>query len=87
MAKDDDDVQGEKTNPTDPNTVCVGDLLAITYYTKVAYNNRSIQRIDVTDVDRDTPFNITGDALIRAATTADRFAEEVKVPRTRIARF
>ncbi len=84
MKKDDESPQ-VKTNPTDPAAVQVGDLLTLVYYTKVSSNRRFDQTLLVQDVDRDTPFEIRGDPLVQACFSADRFAEEVKVPRTRIA--
>ena len=80
-----DDEAAIKFLPTDPNSVLTGDVVAIVTYAKVNSSLRFNQSLHVSDLDRDTPFEIKGDELIKACLTADRFTEEVKVPRTKIA--
>ncbi len=85
MSKDNDD-KAVKTNPTVPADLYAGDIVAVTHYAKVTANDRRPHdpTLRVENLDHEMPFEVHGDPLIAACYTADRFTEEVKVPRTRI---
>lgn len=76
------------SHPTDPSAIRPGDVIAIVTYARVVANLRYNQTLQVQDLDRHgTPFEIKGDELARDCFSADRFAEEVKLARTKICKI
>lgn len=73
-------------HPVNPDSVQPGQLLAFTYYGVVESVTGSIIRLNGTNL---TPglglYEVAGEDLIRSAQSADFFAEERKVCRTKIA--
>lgn len=78
--------------PTDPKAVKPGHLMAFMYYAHVVDNDRSQEKVNVKDTDRDDPkrrgspmpFSVQGDALISAGLSADYFAREEKLSQSDI---
>ncbi len=72
-----------KTNPTDPDKVKPGDLMAIIHYVKVAKVGAGGGMMTVTPADKPGQnIDVIGRDLIGRALSADYFAEEVKVTAT-----
>lgn len=72
-----------KTNRTQAAKVKADDIMAFTYYGKV--KNINSDRIEVYDLDNKYPFFVSGKDLIESATSADQFAEEEKISKTKMA--
>lgn len=74
------------THPTDPKSIDEGDLMAFTYYGKVKETNNGGNNLTVQFIDSDAGcFNVTGDALVKSAYSADQFKTTEKVSMTRAA--
>lgn len=71
-------------HPVVPDKVNVGDLMAFVYYTKVK-KVQSNETLVVENVYTGQDFSVIGNAMITTAFSADQYAEEVKVTKTKAA--
>jgi hypothetical protein len=75
-----------KTNKVDPTKVKVGDLMAFTYYVKIKKSNSNGEDLLVEDLDNGgSEIRVQGKELVTSSYSADQFAEEEKVTKTRAA--
>ena len=81
-----DDIR--KSHKTDPSKIKKGDLLAITYYTKVENTALNGERLSVRDVIGDIGIiDVNGKSLIVNALSADQFQETLKITKTQAAQL
>ncbi len=75
-----------KTHKVDPAKVKKGDLMAFTYYVKIKSSNRNGEELLVEDLDNGlSEIRVQGKDLVVSSHSADQFAEEEKVTKTRAA--
>lgn len=73
-------------NPTDPNTIQDGDLMAIVHYVKVHNIIHNQYVFDGEDIDQSGNYiRVKGKDLLERAFSADRFSHEEKVNKTQAA--
>lgn len=74
------------THKVDPTKVKVGDLMAFTYYVKIKKTEQHGEQLLVEDLDNNlSEIQVRGKDLIVGSKSADQFAEEEKVSKTRAA--
>lgn len=74
------------THKVDPSKVKVGDLMAFTYYVKIKKTEQSGEQLLVEDLDNGlSEIQVRGKDLIVGSRSADQFAEEEKVSKTKAA--
>lgn len=73
-----------KNNNVKSVNVKKDDLMAFIYFAKVKKNANG-EHLEVFDIDRESDFSVTGKDLIEAGTSADYFAEEEKISKTKLA--
>lgn len=69
----------------EPARVNKDDLMAFIYYAKVTDVRRQGAELLVENIDNKQPFSVIGAELVSGALSADQYAEEVKVTKTRAA--
>lgn len=74
------------THKVDPTKVKAGDLMAFTYYVKVKRTDQNGEELLVEDLDNHSnEIQVRGKDLVISSHSADQFAEEEKVSKTRAA--
>ena len=80
-------MENKKLNFIDSKKINKQNIMAFVYWGQIKSTDRFGDSLEVVDLYNGQPFNVHGKSLIENALSADYYAEEVKVSKTKAAEF